>query len=581
MDKKEIARILEEIAVFLELKGENPFKVRAYANAARTILSSNIDLGSTPNKEELARLKGIGQAIAEKIEELVSSGRMDYYEQLKAAIPAGLLEMLKVPGVGPKKVKVLYEKLGTSSLGELEYACNENRLLKLEGFGLKSQEKILSGIQYLKKHRGRFLYNFAFEAASHIFESIKNHPDIIRVSVGGSLRRHLETVKDIDILVSTKNSKPVMDYFTSMDDVEDVIAKGETKSSIRLHSGLPSDLRAVSDEQFPFALHYFTGSKAHNTAMRGRAKRLNLKLNEYGLFHDDTLIPCHDEEEIFKKLGLHYIPPELREDNGEIEAAEKGELPALVEEGDIRGTFHVHSVYSDGIATLEELAREGIKMGYRYLGISDHSQSASYAHGLKEETVREQLRAIDEINRTFEKIRFFKGTETDILADGNLDYSDEILAAFDFVVISVHSKFNMTEKEMTQRIIKAMANPFVTILAHPTGRLLLAREAYPVNLYEITEAAAQYGVIIELNASPHRFDLDWRFCRYAKEKGVKISINPDAHSLEGLHDTAYGVGIARKGWLGRQDIFNCLELSEVVDYLDGRKQKALLKAKLK
>jgi len=571
MTKQEVSEILDEIGTLLELKGENPFKSRAYANASRTIAALDMDLGEAVRSGALKEVKGIGVALFEKITELVTTGRLAYYDELKASVPAGLIEMIRIPGLGPKRAKAIFDQLGVSTLGELEYACNENRLLKLPGFGPKMQEKILQGIQYVRKQKGQFHYPAAAREAELLYKVLKAHKSVQRIAVAGSLRRKKEVVKDIDLLVSAERSGPVMEAFTTLPVVEEVIAKGETKSSVRLKSGINADLRVVTDAEFPYALHHFTGSKEHNVAMRGRAQRLGFKMNEYGLFHGEKRIPCKNEEEIFAKLGLAYIPPELREDMGEIAAAESKNLPKLVEAGDIKGIFHNHTVYSDGNATLEAMVEAARAAGYEYIGISDHSRSAHYANGLEVERVHKQQKEIDALQKKCKDITIFKGIECDILPDGSLDYPDDVLASFDFVIVSVHSKFNMTETDMTKRILKAIRNPYVTILGHPTGRLLLTREAYPVDMRKIIHAAADCDVVMELNANPMRLDLDWRLCPFAIEKGVPVSINPDAHSVEGIKDVSYGVGIARKGWLTRDAVFNTKSAAEMRKVLGQRR----------
>ncbi len=557
----------------MEILGENPFKSRAHQTASRVIESLSGDLNEMVQSGELLNVKGIGKGIFEKIEILLNTGVLPAYEELKSRIPEDLLELLRIPGMGPKKVKAVHEKLGVKNIGELEYACAENRLVELDGFGAKSQEKILVGIQNLKKYMERHLLSTALEEASLIYDEIAKHRDVQRHLLAGSLRRFKETIKDIDILVSAKKSERIMEHFTALHNVDSVVAKGKTKSSIVLDSGINADLRVVADEQFPYASHYFTGNKEHNTQMRGRAKRMGMKLNEYGLFEGDTLIPCKDEEAIFKKLGLVYIPPELREGTGEIEAAEQGELPELIRESDIRGLFHVHSTYSDGIATVGEMALAAKQMGFEYLGIGDHSQSAAYAGGLSPSEVKKQREEIDTLNESLEGFTVFHGIESDILIDGSLDYPERILATFDYVVASVHSNFGLSEAQMTKRIIKAIENPYTTMLGHPTGRLLLAREAYKVDLIAVIEAASEHNVIIELNAHPQRLDLDWRYLKVAKEKGVKIAINPDSHNAAGLYDYRYGVGIARKGWLRRSDVINAMNTAEVRSLFQKMKKR--------
>ncbi len=571
MDKKQVAQVLEEIGTLLELKGEISFKFQAYFRAARSIdaLTDEIDL--YVQQDRLREIPGVGEGLAEKITELVTTGKLKYLEELKKSFPESLLQLLQIQGLGPKKVKILYEKLKIKSVADLEKACREGKLLKLEGFAEKTIENILKGIEHLKKHSGYSLYSNALAEAEKIYDKLSKHPKTIRVSLAGSLRRHKEIIRDLDILVSSKNPEAIMETFTKLDSVETVTAKGETQSSVLLKSGIQADLRVVTDTEFPYALHHFTGSKEHNTAMRARAKRMEMKMNEYGLFKEpsDKLIPCKNEEEIFKKLGLSYIPPELRENMGEIEAAEKGEIPDLIEEKDIRGVFHTHSLYSDGAATIEEMAKEAKRLGLEYIGLSDHSRSAAYAHGMEPERIKKQWKEIDELNKWLKGIRILKGSEVDILGDGSLDYDDDILAELDFVIVSVHSRFTMSESEMTQRIIKAIKNKHTTMLGHMTGRLLLGREGYHVNHREVFHAAKDYGVVIELNANPHRFDVDWRYGRDLKELGIKASINPDAHKVEGIADYRFGVGIARKGWLEKKDVLNTLGLDQVLRVLSS------------
>jgi len=565
LNKLDVSKILEEIGILLELKGENPFKFRAYHNASVTVEALEEDLDKAIEDGTLAEQKGIGKGLYEKIVELNNTERLKYYEDLKKEIPAGLLEIIRIPGVGPKKAKALYDELGISTVGELEYACMENRLIGLHGFGEATQAKILKGIEYYRKGMGHHLFNAALKDAERLLTLLEKNKDIKKRSIAGSIRRRKEVIKDIDIVASARHERvgAVMDFFTTLPDVQSIVAKGDTKSSVILNSGINADLRIVSDSEYPFALHYFTGSAEHNTAMRSRAKKFGLKLNEYGLFKGEKSLQCKSEEEIFKALGLTYIPPELREDKGEIEAAEQGKLPELIEPSDIKGIFHVHTTYSDASMTLHEVVKLAQGAGYQYIGISDHSKSAYYAGGLTEEKLRAQHDEIDGLNSKLKNFYIFKGIECEILSDGSLDYSDEILAEFDFVIASVHSRFNMSEEEMTERIIKAISNPYTTMLGHPTGRLLLSREGYKVDLHKVIDAAAEKGAVIEINAHPYRFDLDWRYCKYAKERGVKVSINPDAHHAEDLANVSYGVGIARKGWLTSRDVLNTMTLGEI------------------
>jgi len=565
MDKESVVKILYEIAVLLELSGENPFKSRAYETAARSLERATENISQLVKEGTIFQLPGIGAAIGKKIKTLVETGRLEYYENLKASTPPGHLEMLKIPGLGPKKIRTLYQALGITTIGELEYACRENRLLTLPGFGSKTQENILKGIERVKQYQSRRLYVEALEEAQRISASLREKINL-PVTIAGSLRRGAETVKDIDLLVASENPGEVGEIFSRLDSIETVTAHGDTKVSVILKSGINADLRIVTHEEYPYALHHFTGSREHNTALRSRARDLGFKMNEYGLLHGEEKIICHGEEEIFSHLHLPYIPPELRENMGEIEAAERGELPSLVEEKDIRGILHIHSNFSDGTLSIEEIALIARQMGYSYIGITDHSQSAYYAGGLKKEAIIEQARVINTLNEKMAPFRIFMGIEADILPDGSLDYEEEILAQFDFVIAAVHSHFQMKEGEMTERIKRALRHPYTTILAHPTGRLLLSREPYEVNMGEVMAQAAAYRKAIELNANPYRLDLSWRNCIHAKKMGVKIAINPDIHDLAGFQYLSLGVKIARKGWLEKSDCLNCLEAEELLAF---------------
>jgi DNA polymerase (family X) len=555
--KKQVAEILEEIAALLQIKGENPFKSRAYTNAARAIRTTQEDLTELASSGRLQEIKGIGGALEEKIAEIVTTGQCKYHQELRAPYPPGFMEMLKIPGLGTGKMRVLWEKLGISTIGELEYACNENRLALLEGFGEKSQQKILKGIDYIKRHRGQYLSNFALREATALLESLGESPDARQVSLAGSLRRRNEIVKDIDIIASAPDPRALVTHFVALPQIEAIVEQDETRATVTLISGINSDLQVVSEKEFPYALRYFTGSKEHNAAMRRRAESMGLKLDERGLFRGDDLVACRDEEELFARLGLADIPPELREDMGEIEAAEKDSLPELVTKDELQGILHVHSTYSDGTGTLEEMIVAAVRLGYKYIGISDHSKSAFYARGLSESDIARQQEELAAIQKRFPQIRIFKGIESDILADGSLDYDRSTLAGFDFVIGSIHSRFNMTEQEMTARVIRAIENPFLTVLGHPTGRLLLSRDSYPLDVRKVIDAAAANHAALEINAHPHRLELDWRFGRYAAEKGAMLSVNPDAHNPAALSDVNYGIGIARKSWLGRAQILNC------------------------
>jgi DNA polymerase (family X) len=583
MDKEKVAEILNEIGMLLELKGENPFKTRAYANAARTLEGLSEPLEKLVAEDRLGDIKGIGEGLQKKISELVTTGALGYYEELKASVPAGLVAMLGIPGLGPKKVKALHDKLGVETVEQLEQACQAGRVATLDGFGEKTQAKILEGIAFRRQYATRHLLSDALTAAGPVLETLRSHPDVIRVSTGGSVRRHKEVIGDIDFLASSKQPANVIDLFTTQPGVLDVIAKGETKASVHLEGGIQADLRVVSDAEYPFALLYFTGSKEHNITMRQRAIQRGLRLNEYGLFRskEETrdpklLVPCQTEEEVFEKLGLSYIPPELREDQGEFEAAEQNRIPRLVEWTDLRGALHNHSNWSDGRESLEEIADLADSLGCEYWAVTDHSRTSVIANGLDPAKLRQQIKAVRALNerlaaegRTF---RLLTGSEVDILGGGKLDFNDDLLAELDVVVASLHQGFSQDEAETTKRFIRAAENPYVHMLGHLTGRLLLEREPYKVNVRAVIDACAATGTWIELNCNPYRFDLDWRHWPYAKSKGVRCVINPDAHRSSQAGFLRLGAGIARKGWLTKADVINTLPLKTLLKELAAKRQ---------
>jgi DNA polymerase (family 10) len=581
--KDTIADILEHIGQLLELKGENHFKTRAYQNAARAVESYSGNLAQTAAEGRFGEIEGIGKAIAEKITELVTTGQLKYYEALKAEFPAGLFEMFELQGVGPKKIKAMWEQLGVTSLAELEIACNDGRVAGLAGFGKKTADNILASIEARKKHSGRFRRGDIAHDAQQLLDELRDLPAVNRVSICGSYRRHKEIVGDLDYLASTNEPELVSKFFVQHEMVETVLAQGATKSSVRLKNGIQADLRVVKEVEFPFALNYFTGSKEHNIIMRQRALARGWTLNEYRLedaakvegrktkVEAQPIPVVREERDLYAALGLDYVEPELREDRGEFKAAEAHTLPDLVELENLRGTFHNHTVASDGRATLAEMAEAAQDLGLQYLGIADHSKASFQAHGLDEAQLLAQLGEIRALNATYEGFRIFAGSEVDILKDGTLDFPDEILAQLDYTVVSIHNVFNLPEAEMTARIIRAISNPYVTMLGHLTGRLLLQRDGYAVDVPAIIEAAAATGTIIELNASPWRLDMDWRWWPLAKEKGVKCSINPDAHHPAQLHHLAHGVGAARKGWLTRADVVNTLPLGKIEAVLAAKR----------
>jgi DNA polymerase (family 10) len=575
MEAAKIARVIDEMGTLLELQGENPFRVRAYHTAAQALEHLPADLTEMIGDGSLKEVPGIGETLHAKIVQLATTGHLPAYDALRAATPPGLVALLRIPGLGPKKIKSLHETLKVESIADLRAAGEAGLIAKLKGFGAKTEAKILEGIAFVEKVGERILQSDAVRLVAPIYKAVSEHRQVIRAEVCGSLRRRAETIGDLDVLFSSRHVPEVLEAFVKLPQVATVLAHGPTKASVRLADGVQCDLRGVEDDQFPFALHYFTGSKAHNIAMRKRAIARGLSLNEYALSGEAGSVPCEDEAALFKALGLAYIPPELREDSGEIDAAEKHQLPKLIEPGDLTGTFHCHTDYSDGGATLAEMAAAAQARGMKYLGIADHSRSAAYAGGLSIERVRQQWAEIDALNATFgDSFRLFKGTECDILADGSLDYPDELLDGFDYVVASIHSLFGLPRDQMTKRLVRAVSNPRVTMLGHPTGRLLLARDGYPVDLDAVIDAAAAAGTMIEINANPHRLDLDAVHCRRAQQKGVTIVINPDAHSVGGLDDLSYGVSVARRAWLSKGDVMNTGTLAHTIKRLAQFKERS-------
>lgn len=574
MDKEQVAAVLEEIGTLLELQGENPFRCLAYSRAARAIQQLEGSLSEIVAQGKLDEVPGIGETLKEKISLLVTTGHLPFYEDLKSKTPPGLLVMLRLPGVGPKKVKAMYDQLGIDSLEKLQTACAADQVAGLKGFGAKTQQKILEGISFLGQMGNRFRLDHALAVAEQLLDGLRELPGVIRIELCGSLRRRRETIKDIDILISSARPKPIMDAFVSLPQVRQVVGQGETKSSIVVSAEgvtgptlINADLRVVSDQQFPFALNYFSGSKEHNVALRQRAQQYGLKLNEYELAGPKKSISCKDEADIYQALDLDYIAPELRENTGEIDAAAAHKLPDLIRPEDLTGAFHCHTTWSDGTASLKEMADAARALGFKYLGIADHSQSLNVANGLSPERVHKQQAEIDALNKKMKGFRLFKGTECDILPDGQLDFDDKTLASFDYVVASVHTHFNLSEADMTARILKAINHPRVTMLGHSTGRLLLRRDGYKVDLEAVLKAAAKNGTMVEINAHPQRLDLDWIHCKRAKALGVKLVINPDAHATSEIALTRYGVSVARRGWIEKGDVFNTEPVSAVEEFL--------------
>src|SRR6266576_199840 len=586
MTKEEIAGVLEQIATLLELKGENPFKIRAYTNAARAIETFGVSVSNLQDEEALAKIPGIGKSIAVKIKELTVTGSLKYLEELRAEFPPGILELFSLVGLGAKKIKALYDKLHISSIEQLLKACEAGRVAELPGFGETTQQKLCDAIAKRAAHASSFQFGQIANEAEALKSDLAARPEALHVDVAGSYRRRKEIVHDLDLLAATKDPEAITKFFVSHPLVESIIAQGLTKSSVRLRSGVQCDLRVVSAAEYPFALAYFTGNKEHNIELRSRALQRGWTLNEYRLAplpvdpkakkkRPIKKIPnVQDEAGLYRAVDLDFIPPELRENWGEFEAAENHSLPKLIKMENLRGTFHCHTTASDGHNSIEEMAEAAQELGLEYLGIADHSRSSIQAHGIDEAKLRFQIARIRTLNNKLRGLRLFAGVECDILRDGSLDFPNEVLAELDYVVASVHSVFNLSEIEMTRRVIRAMENPFVTMLAHPTGRLLLKRDPYPIDIPKIVDAAARTGTWIELNAAPKRLDLDWRWWPLAKQKGVKCVINPDAHRTERLQDLWFGIGVAHKGWLTKTDVMNCLPLARIESALRAKREKS-------
>ena len=571
MSREEMVTILEEIALLLELKDENPFKIKAYRSGAETVRSFPDDIVALATANQLTGIKGIGEALRDKLHEMATTGKLAFHENLRAEFPAGLFELFELQGLGAKKIKILHRDLGLSSVADLKQACLENRIAGTPGFGAKTQSNLLEAIAHRESYAGIFRLGSVAHVVEDMLDQLRDHPDTLRVAVCGSYRRAKETVHDVDLLVATSQPTELTSFFTTLPGIQKILAHGDTKASVILDNGLQCDLRAVSNAQFPFALQYFSGSKEHNVALRQLALRKGWSLNEYDFtrVNDDAapLPEVHDEKDIYEALGLSFIEPELRENLGEIEAAQQGNLPRLIDISNLRGTFHNHTTASDGKNSLEEMAAAAQELGLQYLGIADHSKSSFQANGLYEDRLLQQVATIRALNESLDGFRLFAGSEVDILKDGTLDYPDSVLAQLDYCVASVHNSFTLSEDDMTKRIIRAMENPHVTMIGHLTGRLLLKRDSYAVNHSKIIDCAAETRTVIELNCNPMRLDMDWRWWHRARDKGVLCSINPDAHKTEQLQFLHFGVRLARKGWLRREDVINSFSLEKITEWL--------------
>ena len=556
----DVAEIFDKLADLLEIKGENQFRVRAYRNAARTVSSLSRNVGDLAKEEKgLDGIPGIGKDLAEKIRTIVASGKLPLLEEIRKEMPASLSTLMKVRGLGPKKIATLYKELKVASLEDLKKAATEGKIHELAGFSAKTEQAILEGLGQTKvTERGpdRFKRAVAEQIVTPLFEALEKAPGVEEIEIAGSYRRWAETVGDVDILVAARKSKEAMDCFVHYDDVTKVLAEGETKSSVILRGGLQVDLRVVEPKSFGAALHYFTGSKAHNIAVRLMGVKRGIKVNEYGVFRGQKMIAGRTEEEIYKLFGMPYIEPELREDRGELQAALKGRLPHLVTLRDIRGDLHAHTKTTDGHYSAEEMAEAAKKLGYEYLAISDHSKRVTMAHGLDAKGLAKANKDVDKLNAKLKGLTLLKSIECDILADGSLDLPDAILVECDLVIASVHYNTNQTKEKMTERVIRALDNPHVHIFSHPTGRLINERPAYEIDLEKVMKAARERGCVLELNAHPDRLDLDDVHCQMAKRMGLKIAISTDAHSLDDLSLMRFGIGQARRGWLEPSDVVN-------------------------
>ena len=568
MKNQEIANIFYEIANFLEMEGVQ-FKPYAYQKAAITLetLEENVeDIYKKGGFKALKEIPGVGESIAEKIEEYLKTGKIKYYEQLKKKTPVSMEELVAVEGLGPKKVKVLYQKLGIRNLKDLERAARAHKIAPLFGFGEKTEKNILEGIAFLKRSKGRFLLGEILPKVKEVYEKLKSLKEVERVDPAGSVRRMKETIGDVDFLVISQAPEKVMDFFVSLPGVIKIWGKGSTKSSVRMREGFDMDIRVVPARSYGSALQYFTGSKEHNIAIRKIAIDKGLKLSEYGLFRGSKMIAGKTEEEIYKALGMQWVPPELRENQGEVEAALKGKLPKLIDYKDIRGDLHCHSKWDGGANSIREMAQAAMEMGYEYLGISDHTKFLRIEHGLNEKQLSQQRKEIDTLNKKLKGFKILQGAETNILADGSIDIKDEALKKLDYVIAGVHSHFKMEKEKMTERIIRAMKNPNVDIISHPTGRIIQRRDEYEIDFDKILRAAKETGTILEINSFPERLDLNDQNIRRAKEAGVKMVINTDAHHKDQLRFIEFGIAQARRGWAEKEDIINTQPLEKLLQF---------------
>ena len=564
MKNKELSDLFERMADILEFKGENPFKISAYRKASRILGDLTQDIEEISEKGELKSIPGIGEGIAGKIVEYLKTGKISKFEEVRKGVSDELIAIMDIPGMGPKTLSMIHKEKGIGNLSQLERAVEDGSLVGLPGIGEKKVENIKRGIQLLKQSKGRMNLGMAFPVAKRIVETLRQKTGSKKIEWAGSLRRMRENIGDIDILATGPDKEKIVHSFTHLPEVKEVLASGETKASIIVEGGIQIDLRVVEEDSYGAALQYFTGSKAHNIHLRGIAKTRGIKINEYGVFKGERKIGGKEEKEVYKALGMDWIEPELREDRGEIEASQKGRLPKLVQESEIKGDLHIHSKWSDGTSSIEEIARAAQKRGYQYIAICDHSKSLKIAHGLDESRLIQQIEEIDCLNEKMKDFQILKGTEVDILPDGRLDLSEKVLKKLDLVIAAIHSGFKQEKGKMTKRIIRALESPFVHIVAHPSGRLLGARDPYEVEMDEVMEAAKQYRKSLEINAYFERLDLDDIHCRKAKEMGIQVAMGTDAHHLDQMWMISLGVAVARRGWLETTDVLNTLSLKEIL-----------------
>ncbi len=572
MTNKELAKIFFEIADYLQGKGVD-FKPYAYRKAAFALESLERDVREIYREEGIKKIEeipGVGESIALKIEEYIKTGKIKYYEKIKKELPVNLREITQIEGMGPRKARILYKKLGIRNLKDLEKAAKEHKIAPLFGFGEKTEKNILEGIAFLKRDKGRFLLGYIMPTVEQIIRSLKKLKEVKKINVAGSVRRMKETIGDVDILIVSENSKKVMDFFVSLPGVMRIWGKGATRASIRLKEGFDVDLRVVSEKSYGSALQYFTGSKEHNIMTRKIAMEKGLKLNEYGVFKGSKMLASRTEKDVYKAIGLPFIPPEIRENQGEIEAALENRLPRLIDYDDIKGDLHCHSHWNGGANSIKEMAKKAREMGYEYIGISDHTKFLRIEHGLNEKQLLEQKKEIDKLNKEFEsqglKFRILHGCEANILNDGSVDIKDEILEKLDYVIAGIHSNFKMEKKKMTERIIKAMRNPNIDIISHPTGRLIQRRDEYQIDFEKILRTAKETKTILEINSCPERLDLKDVYIRKAKEAGVKMVINTDSHEKNQLRFIRFGIAQARRGWAEKKDIINTLPLEKILKF---------------